>query len=32
VKIGYHSNFDPECNREGCFIDHLYIELGIKQT
>ena len=28
LKIGYHSNFNPECKRGRGFINQLYIELG----
>ena len=28
LKIGYHSNFNPECNRENGFINQLFTELG----
>ena len=27
-KVGYHSNFNPECKRGRGFINQLYIELG----
>ena len=29
VKIGYHSRFNPECNKERGFKNQLYIELGL---